>query len=448
MIEDTLAEEVLQSGRSESPKLSRRAFVQLLGTGLLITVTEGITLGQRRRRGGGRPITVAARIHINQDGTISVMTGKVEEGQGCRTQLLQAAAEELRVKSDRIRMVLSDTGLVPDDGMTAGSRTTPSTVPAVRRGAATARELLTELAAKRWKVDAGALTVRDGTIRNKATRKTVTYADLAKSEDVSDAFKQNIPSDIALTPMDQWKTLGTSVPRPNGRDIVTGAHKYPSDIVRPNMLYGKILRPPSNGATLESVDLSKAKAMKGVVVVRDDQFVGCAAPSTLLASRALEAIAKTASWKTVSHVSSRDLYSHLKKNARRGGRPRTRGSAEKGFTDASKVLSETYEVAYVQHTPMEPRAAIAEWKGDKLTVWTGVDGPQRVQGSLAGALGVASERVRVIVPDMGSGFGGKHSGEAAEEAARLAKAFGRPVAVHWTRAEEFAWAYVRPAAVI
>ena len=135
MIEDTLTEEVLESGRCESPKLSRRSFVQLLGTGLLITVTEGITLGQRRRGGGGRSVAVAARIHVNADGTISVMTGKVEEGQGCRTQLLQAAAEELRVGVDRIRMVLSDTGLVPDDGMTAGSRTTPSTVPAVPSGA-------------------------------------------------------------------------------------------------------------------------------------------------------------------------------------------------------------------------------------------------------------------------------------------------------------------------
>ncbi len=473
MIEDTLTNEMLESEPSDTwhghpghgshglearatlierpggqVKLSRRSFVQLLGAGLLITVTDGITLGQRRRGGGGRSITVAARIHINQDGTISVMTGKVEEGQGCRAQLSQAAAEELRVGADRIRMVLSDTALVPDDGITAGSRTTPSTVPAVRRGAATARELLTKLAAKQWKVDPGALTVRNGAIRNKATGKTVTYADLAKSSDVADAFKQNIPSDVTLTPVGQWKALGTSVARPNSRDIVTGAHKYPSDIVRPNMLYGKILRPPSNGATLESIDLSKAKAMKDVVVVRDDQFVGCAAPSSLLASRALEAIAKTASWKTVSQVSSRDLHSHLKKNARRGGRPRTRGSVEKGFADASKVLSETYEVAYVQHTPMEPRAAIAEWEDGKLTVWTGVDGPQRNQGSLARALGVASERVRVIVPDMGGGFGGKHSGEAAEEAARLAKAFGRPVAVHWTRAEEFTWAYVRPAAVI
>lgn len=448
ILEKTLETQQSDESRGEF-ELSRRSFVKLLGAGLLITVTEGVSLG--RRGGGGRQsISVATRLHINLDGTITVMTGKVEEGQGARAQLTQAAAEELRVTADRIRLVMADTALVPDDGRTAGSRTTPSTVPAVRRGAATARELLTRLAAEQWKIDPGALEVRNGIIRNRKTKKTISYADLAKSKDVAGAFKQSIASDVTLTPVGEWEVLGTPVPRSNWRDLVTGAHLFPSDIVRPNMLYGKILRPPSYEATLESIDFSKAKAMKDVFVFRDGQFAGCAAPTSFLANQALDAIAKTASWKTVSHPSSRNIFSHLKKNARTGGRsrPGTRGSIDKALTDAAKVLSETYEVAYVQHTPMEPRAATAEWKDGKLTVWSGVDGPQSVQSDLARALRIPTDSVRVIVPDMGSGFGGKHSGEAAEEAARLAKAAGRPVAVHWTRAEEFTWAYFRPAAVI
>jgi isoquinoline 1-oxidoreductase len=455
MIKDISAKpiEPQQSGPSDEPrgevKLSRRSFVKLLGAGLLITVTDGVSFGRRSGR-SRQSITVAARLHINRDGTITVMTGKVEEGQGARAQLTQAAAEELRVTADRIRLVMADTALVPNDGRTAGSRTTPSTIPAVRRGAATARELLTRLAAEQWKVEPGALDVRNGIIRNRKTKKTITYADLAKSKDVAGAFKQSIASDVTLTPVVEWEVLGTAVPRPNRRDLVTGAHRFPSDIVRPNMLYGKILRPSSYGATLESIDLSKAEAMKDVVVFRDGQFVGCAAPSSVRATQALEAVAKTASWKTVSHPSSKELFSHLKKNARSGGRsrPRTRGSIDKALADASKVLEQTYEVAYVQHTPMEPRAAAAEWKDDKLTVWTGCDGPQQAQGELTRAFQIPSERVRAIVPDMGSGFGGKHSAEAAVEAARLAKASKRPVAVHWTRAEEFTWAYFRPAALI
>lgn len=421
--------------------------MQLLGAGILITVTESTALGQQRRSGDSQ--IIAARLHINTDGTVTVMTGKVEEGQGARAQLTQAAAEELRVPVDQIRLVMADTALVPDDGMTAGSRTTSSTVPAVRRGTAAGRQLLRRLAAQTWKVDADSLEVDNGIITHKATKRTISYADLAKSGDNVEAFKEAVPSDITVTPVDKWEALGTSVARPNSRDIVTGKHRYPSDIVRPGMLYGKILRPPSYGATLEEIDLTTARAMKDVVVVHDDQFVGVAAPSLFLAEQALQAAAKTASWKETSHISNKELYSHLKKNARSGGRSRgqTVGAIDKGLGEASKVLRETYDVAFVQHSPMEPRAATAEWKDGKLTVWAGVDWPQRAQRDLAGNLGVSTGDVRVIVPDMGGGFGGKHTAEAAIEAARLAKAAKCPVAVRWTRQEELTWAYFRPAAV-
>jgi isoquinoline 1-oxidoreductase len=144
----------------EELTISRRTFVQTLGAGLLITVTDTLSWGQRRggRGGGGGGSTpVVARLHLNEDGTISVMSGKVEEGQGARTELSQAAAEELRVPFERIRIVMADTDFVPDDGGTSGSRTTPYNVPPMRQAAATARELLTRFAAQQWQVEAGTL---------------------------------------------------------------------------------------------------------------------------------------------------------------------------------------------------------------------------------------------------------------------------------------------------
>ena len=429
--------------------LSRRGFIQALGAGLLIAVTPGASAA--RQRGGSRQsIPVSARIHLGEDGTITVLTGKVEEGQGSRAQLTQAAAEELRVDAGRVRLIMADSELAPDDGITAGSRTTPFTVPAVRRGAATARELLTRLAAERWDIDGGALVVRGGEITHPATGRTISYAELAGSEEVAEAFAESIPSDVSLEPVSGWKVLGTSVARPNLRDLVTGAHRFPSDVVRPGMLHGRILRPPSLGATLESIDLAAARAMDDVVVVQEGSFVGVAASTSHRAGEALEAVTGTAIWKTVSSPSSRTLFSHLREHARSGGRsrPRSIGSVEEGLAGAAKVLEATYEVAYVQHAPMEPRAAVAEWEDGKLTAWAGVDGPHRVRGDLARTFGLSGEEVRVIVPDMGGGFGGKHTGEAAEEAARLARAAGRPVAVHWSRAEELTWAYFRPAALI
>src|SRR5213076_1007156 len=145
-----------------------------------------------------------------------------------------------------------------------------------------------------------------------------------------------------------------------------------------------------------------------------------------------------------------DLFKHLKETAGRGGGGggggfggggAAQGSIDAGLKAADKTVKATYTIAYIAHVPLEPRAAVAEWQDGKVTVWTGTQRPFGVRGEVATALGVPPERVRVIVPDMGSGYGGKHSGEVAVEAARLAKGAGRPVKLVYTRAEEFMWAY-------
>ena len=432
--------------------VSRRDFLQVLGAGLLIAVSCGEAGAQvaptrpgRGQRGGGRPQVVSARLHIDKDGTVTVMTGKVECGQGARAEITQAAAEELRLPVERVHLIMADTSLVPDDGPTSGSRSTPSTIPAVRQGAAAARELLIGLAAKRWNVEPGVLEVRDGKVVEKAGGRELSYADLALAEDAAGVFDKAAPANVSLTPMKEWKVLGKASPRPNGRDLVSGGHHYPSDILRPGMLYGKVLRQPTIGATLTSVDLEKAKSMKDVVVVQDGAFVGVAAPTSFAAEAAIEAIEGAAKWESKPHVSSKDLYTHLKKQVR-GGAPGNPFADD--FAKAAKSLEQTYHVAYVQHAPMEPRAAVAEWEDGKLTVWTGTQNPFGVRNELAGAFKLAVDRVRVIVPDFGGGFGGKHTGECAVQAARLALAAKKPVCLRWTRQEEFTWAYFRPAAVI
>lgn len=426
--------------------LRRRSFFQLLGAGLLI-VSQATALAQRSggRRGGFRGAgakTVGARIHFGVDGSITVLVGKVEAGQGARAELTQAAAEELCVSSDRIQLLMADTELVPDDGITAGSGTSPRTVPSVREGAAAARQLLIAFAAKRWDIDGDIGPVRDGRVVH-AGKTALSYADLAADADTAKLLAQPAPADVTLTAVKEWKTLGTPVSRPNGHDIVTGAHRYPSDIVRPGMLYGKILRVPSYGAKLISIDLAPAKSMKDVVVVQDDDLVGVAAPSTRLAEQALAAISKTAKWEKAEHPSSKELFKYLEQHA---NVPANEFADD--LTKGKFALRQTYEVAYVQHSPLEPRAAVAEWKDGKLTVWTGSQNPFGCRGELSRAFHLPDEKVRVIIPDFGAAFGGKHSGEVGVEAARLAKAAGKPVSLRWTREEEFTWAYFRPAGVI
>jgi isoquinoline 1-oxidoreductase len=215
------------------------------------------------------------------------------------------------------------------------------------------------------------------------------------------------------------------------------------------MLYGRVLRPLSYGAQLEEIDLAPAKTIAGVTAIRDGDFVGFAATTSFEAELARDEAAKTAKWKTAEHPSSDELYSHLRSHAS-SQRPRrdNKGSPDEAFRTFQKVRRESYHIAYIQHAPMEPRAAVAEWADGKLTVWTGTQQPARVHEELARTFRLSASDVRVIVPDTGGGFGGKHSGEVAIEAARLALAAKKPVSVRWSREDEFTWAYFRPAGVI
>src|SRR5436190_3830229 len=433
-------------------ELSRREFVATLGAGLVLSVAVPSGLAQRAGRGGGggeRSVPLAQRMHIGADGLITVFTSKVEVGQGARTQLTQAVAEELEVPVQRITLVMADTA-GPDDGGTAGSRTTPATVPALRKAGAAARQLLIETAAATFEVDAKNLSVREGQVEGLPSGKQFSYADLASGKH-ADALKRELAPGVSVKEVARWRLLGTPVPRVDAAAIVTGAHRYPSDVTRPGMLYARMLRAPSYGAQLQDIDLAPARAVAGAVVVRDGDFVGFAAPTSMAAEQARVAAAATAKWTTATTTAqpaSDELSAHLRAQTSERSRPDKRGTPEEAFKTAAKVLRETYHIAYIQHAPMEPRAAVAEWAGEQLTVWTGSQQPGRVRQDLAQSLRIPAERVRVIVPDTGGGFGGKHSGEAAVEAARLAREANKPVSIRWTREEEFTWAYFRPGGVI
>ena len=436
----------LQEGPFYHFDISRREFVQVLGAGVVLSVAVPSLFAQRAPE--NRPTNLAQRLHIGADGVITVLTSKVEVGQGSRTQLTQAAAEELRVPIDRVRFIMADTAVVPDDGGTAGSGTTPRSVPAIRRGCATARQLLIDTAATMFNVDAKPLSVHDGNVEGLGAGQQFSYADLA-SEKHSKALQREVASGVSLFEAKEWRILGTPVPRVGANQIVTGAHRYPSDIRRPGMFYGKVLRPSSYGAQLEEIDLAPAKTIAGVTAIRDGDFVGFAAATSFEAELARDKAGKTAKWKTAEHPSSDDLYSYLRSQASsQRSRRDIKGSPDEAFKTAHKVQRESYHVAYIQHAPMEPRAAVAEWENGKLTVWTGTQQPSRVREELSRTFRLSGDDVRVIVPDTGGGFGGKHSGEVAVEAARLALAAKKPVSVRWSREDEFTWAYFRPAGVI
>ena len=436
------------TNQSISPTLDRRDFMKVLGGGLLVCFTPTLGWAQESGRAFGShdlPKDVGAWLHIAADGQVKVFTGKVEVGQNIRTSLAQLVAEELRAPFDAITMVMGDTDLVPWDMGTFGSRTTPTMGPQLRTMSAAARRLLVDMAAQRWQVDAATLTAADGRVTDPHASRSFTYGELTRGE----KLLKIVTGEENLTPAADWKIAGAAVPKAEGRDFVTGKHKYPSDIARPEMLFGVVLRPDGFNATLESLDSSGAEKLPGIKVVRDGDFIGLVAPDAFMANRALSAI--QAKWNVPAQPSNQGLFEYLKNNPETGrdnGPQHVSGSVAAAMAGADIKLEEHYTVAYIAHAPLEPRAAVAEWTGGKLTVWTGTQRPFGVRDELAQAFHLSPDQVRVIQPDMGSGYGGKHTGEAAIEAARLARAAGKPVKVVWTRSEEFACAYFRPAGLI
>ena len=432
-------------------ELARRDFFKFLGAGVAVFAVAKRSLAKQETapthgfHQEEMPEAITAWLHIGEDGTVTAFTGKVEIGQNIRTSLAQTVADELRVPFDTVRMITADTALTPFDFGTVGSRSMPTMSPQLRRAAAAARDLLVGAAAKEWNVAVEGLTAADGKVTDPATGRALRYAELARGKTLA----QNLPTEDPVTPPNEWTIAGKAVPKKDARSFVTGEHQYTPDLRRPGMLYGKVLRPPSFGATLTSYDAKATQAMSGVVIVHGGDFVGAAASNEREASKALDAI--RTEWKEVSQISNRGLFSYLKQNAKPNGDDRSRrikGSVESGLASATHRLGATYTVAFIAHAPLEPRAAVAEWSDGKLTVWTGSQRPFAVRDELADVFHVPASNVRVIVPDTGSAYGGKHTGDAALEAARLARAAGRPVQVVWTREEEFTWAYFRPAGVM
>jgi CO/xanthine dehydrogenase Mo-binding subunit len=432
--------------------VERRDFFKALGAGLLIVcvMKDASALqesgGRRHNDEDSLPQAISAWLHIDENGGVTVFTGKVEVGQNIRTSLSQAVAEELHFPLEKIQIVMGDTQLVPHDMGTFGSRTTPTMNLQLRRAAAAARDALLGLAAEQWKVSAARLIAAGGKITDPQTKQSVEYAALVRGRQL----RQEIPEEDPLAPASKWTVQGQSVPKLDGRDFVTGKHRYPSDQKLPGMLYGKILRPSSFGATLASVEPPGAEFMSNVTFVRDGNFIGVAAPTEKLASQALASV--RAEWKAEPQPSSKELFDYLKKNPMEGeGLEHSfhyeTGSVDPALASADHRLRQTYTVAYIAHAPVEPRAAVAQWSGDNLTVWTGTQRPFGVRSELAEAFRIPEDHVRVLMPDTGSAYGGKHTGETAIEAARLARAANRPVKVVWTREEEFTWAYFRPAGV-
>ena len=427
------------------------SFFRLLPDGLVTVAGDdsgtggGGTGGGGAGGGWGRPDD--AWVHVGSDGSITAFTGKVEAGQGTRTALALLVAEELAVPADSVRLVMADTDISPYDLGTFGSRSMPYAAPPLRAAAAAARDWLVAAAARQFGISTAELTVSGGLVAGPDGAPSTGYGELVAGL----RHVERVPADRPVTPARQWRTAGHPAPALGGAAVVTGRKLFPSDLKLDGMLHGCVLRPPAYGAVLRSADTSAAAALSGTTVVSEAGWHGAVAPDRATARRAVGLI--DASWDFAPQPGRGGLAGYLRAHPIEGAGFSSSFRHAEGDVAAALAagpirLSAHYSAAYIAHVPLEPRAALASWEQDRVTVWVGTSTPFRARREVADALGLPEASVQVIVPDYGGGFGGKHGGAVAIEAARLSRAVGRPVKVAWNRDEEFHWGYLRPAALI
>ena len=429
---------------TEHRGIDRREFIKIVGGGIVVVVSVGpsVLLAQDRRR--LYPEDLNAYLRIGEDGRVTVFTGKIEMGQGVMTSQAQMVAEELCVALSSVEMVMGDTDRCPWDMGTFGSLTTRMFGPYLRAAAAEARAVMLRLASDKLGVPRDRLAVADGVVSvTGQPAKKVTYGELAQGRKIL----RTVDDKAAIRKASELTVMGTSPERLDAHAKVTGAAAFAGDIRLQGMLYAAVLRPPTHGAKLTRVDPTAAAKLPGVTVVNQDGIVAVLHADPEAAAKALARV--DASWETPKPpFDTETVFDHLMKVAGPGEVASSKGDVAAARKAAGRVFQSTYHKGYVAHAAMEPHTALAEVKDGKVTIWSSTQTPFPTRERVAKELGLATEKVRVITPFVGGGFGGKSAGLQASEAARLATITGKPVQVRFSRAEEFFHDTFDPAAVV
>lgn len=383
-------------------------------------------------------------VRIHADGTVSVLTGKVEIGQGIRSAMAQMAADELDVAYERIRMLPVDTLSSSDEGTTSGSRSVEEGGTALRYACAEVRDLLLQTAARKLGASLESLSVDDGCISVRGRSETLTYWDLAGEVDLA----RDATGDVLPKPAAGLKIVGKDLPRLDVPDKLFGA-AYVHDLDLPGMLHARVVRPPSYRARLVTLDDAKARAMPGVTaIVREGSFLGVIAAREEQAVKAAAALAAGARWREQSDLpDASDLPAFLKSQPTDDEVLREKSAV---VVPAVHRHRASYTRPYLAHASIGPSCAVARW-GDapKLEVWSHCQGPYPLRAEIARILQLELEAVVVRHMEGAGCYGHNGADDAAFDAVLLARAVpGRPVRLQWSREDEFGWEPFGPAMVV
>ena len=442
-------------------ELSRREFLK--GTGALIVSFNlfppaSLVYGQARGAAEGEPdpTQLDSWIAIGQDGSVTVFTSKVELGTGIETALAQIAAEELDVPWQRIKVDMGDTRKTIDQATTSGSRTIERAGPQIRQAAAAARKELLRLASEKLGAPAEKLTVRNGVVSvADNSSKQISYGQLiggrrfnVKIQAEGRGNDLKLAQDVKAKDPKEYRTVGTSVKRFDLPPKLTGEMTYIQDARIPNMLHGRVVRPPVVNSAPADIDESSIKNIPGIVkIVREGNFVGVVAKTEWAAIQAAEKLQVT--WSAPKFklpANANALYAYLRNTKSfttlKGVE---KGNAAEAFGKVKKQYEATYRWPFQMHGMIGPSCAVADVRADQATVWSGCQGPFRTRASIAALLKIPETNVRVIYHEASGSYGRMSNDDSAEDAALLSRSVGAPVRVQWSRHDEHGWEPKGPA---
>ena len=379
-------------------------------------------------------------LRVDVHGTVHIQVGKVELGQGILTALTQIAADELEIDPAQILVHGATTADGPDEGPTAGSMSVADSGAAVRQVCAHTRALFVAAAAHRLAVSPHDIELRRGAFRPSGLAAQLSYADLAADVDLDVEVNTTLPTAIAR----DGRLVGTSFPRVDLLDKIAGRPRFIQDLILPEQVWGRVVRPPSPAAVLVDVDLAVARSLPGVLsVVRDGSFLGVVTDDEHVADVAVEVLRGASTWKEIETLPDQGgLVGYLRAGPVSTFVVDTAGNEQDAPPVVHRVAA-TYTRPFLAHASMSPSCGVARWDvdGGAVHVWSHSQNVFGLQRAIAKALDLAPDAVTVEHAEGAGAYGHNGADDAAFDAVLLARALlGRPLHVRWSRADELSWA--------
>jgi isoquinoline 1-oxidoreductase subunit beta len=430
---------------------TRRQFAQFI-----VLSGLGLTFASCDRAAASRPLSPHWWLELYANGDIRLLTSRVEMGQGAHTGLRTLLAEELDVEPQSLQLVQVPSDPRYGEIITGGSFTLAGWQERMRRAGATARHMLVQAAAKRWRVPVAEIATEAGELRHFASGKRAPYRDF-----VADAASISQPAaeSVQLKAPNDWRYIGKPGPIAHHAEIAAGTARYGIDLRLPNMCFAVLARAPVVGARLVRFDDGEARRVRGFVkalalagnawptVDHHRDAVAVVANNSWAAQKAREALRIEWDLGARRELDTETIFATLDRECARAGIV----SREEGNVDSAprseRRLEAQYTQPYLAHAPLEPPNASARCVGGRIEVWCGNQRQTRLKDAIVRELGFAPENVTVHATLIGGSFGRRLEIDYGLEAAQLAQALQRPVQLLWTREDDMRYASYRSGSV-